>query len=49
VTCVVYRLLNSVEGETGEMGLEFVHCLVAWYFFVVRSVFFTKLGMVMGC
>jgi hypothetical protein len=29
----MYRLLNSVVGETGERGLEFVHCLDVWYFF----------------
>jgi hypothetical protein len=28
--CVVYRLLSLTVGETGEMGLELAHCLVAW-------------------
>jgi hypothetical protein len=29
--CVVYRFVNSLVMERGEMELEFTHCLVVWY------------------
>jgi hypothetical protein len=45
----MYRLLNSVVGETGERGLEFVHCLDVWYFLAVHFVFFINHGVVMRC